>query len=125
MNEQLLDSFRHNSWATKHLVQFCRPLTEEQLTTPGIGTFGGILATLNHIVSCDGSYVSRLVQVRLGWVDGDDTTDFDRLEAWVDDAAALWEKVLAEPIDTEAVIVVDNGTNATRHGTIASRCAPF
>ena len=55
MNEQLLDSFRHNSWATQQLVNFCRPLTEEQLTTSGVGTFGGILATLNHIITCDGS----------------------------------------------------------------------
>ena len=36
VNEQLLDSFRHNSWATRQLVQFCRDqnFTAEQLTTP-------------------------------------------------------------------------------------------
>jgi uncharacterized damage-inducible protein DinB len=116
VNEQLLDSFRHNSWATRQLVQFCRPLTDEQLTTRGVGTFGGILATLNHIIQCDGSYVRRLARVDLDWADADDTPDFDQLEAWVDEAALLWEKVLAEPIDTEQVIVVDNGANATRSG---------
>ena len=51
-------------------------------------TFGGILATLNHIVTCDGSYVRRLAHVELGWVDGDDTADFDQLEAWVDEVIA-------------------------------------
>ena len=116
MNEQLLDSFRHNSWATRQLVNFCRPLTKEQLTTPGVGTFGGILATLNHIVTCDGRYVRRLAHVELEWADGDDTDDFDQLEGWVDEVADLWEKVLAEPIDTEAVIVVDNGAYGTRTG---------
>jgi len=71
---------------------------------------------LNHIIKCDGSYVRRLANVDLEWADGPDSVDFDKLEAWIDEAAALWEKVLAEPIDTEQVIVVDDGANATRAG---------
>lgn len=34
-NEVLLDAFRHNSWATKHLLKRCRELSADQLATTG------------------------------------------------------------------------------------------
>ncbi len=116
MQSLLLDSFRHNSWATRRLIEFCRPLTDEQLATTGVGTFGDITATLNHIVRADGSYVRRLAHVELSWPDADDTADFDRLDDEAAEAHDLWETVLAAPIDVERVIVVDDGENQVREG---------
>ncbi|TDC82608.1 hypothetical protein E1292_50225 [Nonomuraea deserti] len=67
MNEVLLDAVRHNNWATKELVRFCqdRDLSGEQLEVRGVGTFGGILATLRHIIVSDGSYIRRLAESEL------------------------------------------------------------
>jgi uncharacterized damage-inducible protein DinB len=112
----LLDSFRHNSWATRQLIEFCRPLTEEQLTTPGVGTFGGILATLNHIIKADGSYVRRLSGSEITWPEDAETVSFDQLDSWAAEAQTLWEQVLSQPIDTERTIVIDAGANETRSG---------
>lgn len=61
MNENLLDSFRPQQLGHQALLDFCRPLPEEQLMTRGLGTFGDILETLHHIIGVDGSYVRRLV----------------------------------------------------------------
>jgi uncharacterized damage-inducible protein DinB len=62
VNEVLFDAIRHNNWATRSLLTFCRDqnFTAEQLEVTGVGTFGGILATLHHIITCDGSYLRRL-----------------------------------------------------------------
>jgi uncharacterized damage-inducible protein DinB len=114
----LSDPILHNNWATKSLIGFCRDqdLTAEQLEVVGIGTYGGILATLEHIVRCDGSYVRRIAESPLDFVDSEDQPDFGVLERWNDEAGALWEEVLGKPIDVERVVVVDDGTRETRVG---------
>jgi len=117
-NAVLRDPIRHNSWATDSLIGFCRDqhLTAEQLAATGVGTYGTILETLHHIVRCDGSYLRRIADSPLDFVDSADPPDFTALQRWNAEAAALWEDLLAKPIDVERVIVVDNGTRETRVG---------
>src|SRR5688572_7329695 len=83
VNEALLETFRHNGWATRQLIASCRGLSEEQLTSPATGTYGGILATLNHLVRSDGSYLRRLAGSAPAWVMDDESADLDQLEARV------------------------------------------
>lgn len=120
MNEVLLDAIRHNNWATKHLLAFCRDqnFTAEQLEVTGVGTFGGILATLHHIITCDGSYLRRLADSDLlPWADGSKPeADFDTLEQWAEEARLLWEDTLSKPIEVERIIIVDDETRGTRAG---------
>jgi uncharacterized damage-inducible protein DinB len=118
LNDVLYDPIRHNNWATKSLIKFCRDqkLSAEQLEVTGVGTYGGILATLDHIVRCDGSYVRRVADTELAFVDSDEVADFDALERWNDEIVALWEVVLAKPIDVERVLIIDDNTRATRLG---------
>jgi uncharacterized damage-inducible protein DinB len=118
VNEVLLDTIRHNNWATQHLVTFCRGqnFSPEQLETPGVGTFGGIVATLHHIITCDGSYVRRLAGSPLPFVDSGEDADLSLLLVWAKEAEQLWEQVLAEPIDVARVVVVDNGIREVRAG---------
>ncbi|MET9022597.1 DinB family protein [Actinopolymorpha sp. NPDC004070] len=136
MNEILFDAVRHNTWATRQLIAFCQAqnLTEDQLVqATGVGTFGGILATLHHIVTCDGSYVRRLAGRELGWVDrppngvdsgGNGTegrVDLATLAGWATDAEQVWEGVLAAPIDVERVVIVDDGLRACRAGVFIAQ----
>lgn len=114
-NQIILDSVRHNNWATGRLLEFCRPLTEEQLATPGIGTYGGILATLDHIIRCDGSYVGRLAGEKPGWT-SEPAAGIDELRGWNNHAGQLWERLVAEPFDTERVIIIYDGASAVRAG---------
>lgn len=122
MNEALLETFRHNGWATRQLIASCRGLSEERLTSPGAGTYGGILATLNHLVRSDGSYLRRLAGSAPAWVmDRDESADLDKLDARVAETEPLWERFLSEPVDAERVIIVDEGANEVRAGIFVAQ----
>jgi uncharacterized damage-inducible protein DinB len=59
--DKLLDRFfGHHLWATQRLLEHCRGLSAEQLALTAPGTYGSIGATLDHLVSSDRSYLSRL-----------------------------------------------------------------
>jgi uncharacterized damage-inducible protein DinB len=115
-NDVLQDTVRHHTWANQRLVASCREaeLTEEQLTAPGTGTFGGILATLEHIVTCDAAYLRRLFGTAPS--PRDENPDLAGLERRAQDNEKLWERLLAGPIDVERMIVVDEGALEVRAG---------
>lgn len=121
VNEALLEAFRHNVWATKQLLACCRGLSEEQLTSPAIGTFGGILATFNHIVRSDGRYLRQLAGSAPAWVDRHESADLDQLEARVEETEQLWEQFLSQPVDAERVIIVDKGASEVRAGVFVAQ----
>ncbi len=52
--------FRHNQWANLCLLERCAELTSEQLDTTISGVFGSIRDTLEHIVTAEQSYFSRI-----------------------------------------------------------------
>jgi uncharacterized damage-inducible protein DinB len=52
--------FSHNLWANLRLLELCAGLTIEQLETAVQGAYGSIHATLEHIVSSEQSYFSRI-----------------------------------------------------------------
>jgi len=118
VNDVLLDPVRHNSWATRRLVAFCRDLglAQERLTIAGVGTFGGILATLNHVIRSDASYLHALLGRHPAWLEDDGDTDLEGLAKWAAETEKLWEELLAKPIDVHRVIVVDGGANEVRTG---------
>lgn len=121
MNEALLEAFRHNAWATKQLLAFCRGLSEEQLTSSGTGTFGGILATFNHLVLSDARYLLRLAGSAPAWVGRNERADLDQLKARVEETEQLWEQLLSKPVDAERVIIVDQGANQVRAGVFVAQ----
>ena len=114
----LLESFRHNAWATRHLLAFCRDLPPGQLATGAPGTYGSILATFNHIIASDASYLRRLAGDGPDWAD---SSDLDELAARVEELAGRWEGYLGRPDDGERVLVVDNGANEVRAGVFIAQ----
>ena len=131
MNGALLEAFRHNAWATKQLLESCRDLSAEQLTAPGIGTYGGILETFNHIVLLDARYPRRLAGSGPPWVDsaggsdpGDvdpESVDIDQPHSRVEETEKLWEELLSEPFDAERVIILDQGAYQAHAGVLVAQ----
>jgi uncharacterized damage-inducible protein DinB len=122
MNEALLDAFRHNAWATKQLITFCRDLPAERLTTPATGSYGGILATFNHLVLSEGGYLRRLAGSAPAWLaDRDENAGLDQLEVRVEEMGRLWERFLSEPVDAERLMILDEGTYEARAGVIVTQ----
>ncbi len=60
MNPILTDLFRHNLWANLNLIDLCRPLPAETLESIVPGTYGGIRATLMHLVGAEERYLAAL-----------------------------------------------------------------
>ncbi len=52
--------FSHNLWANLRLLERCAELTSEQLDATTSGTYGSIRDTLQHIVTAERSYFSRI-----------------------------------------------------------------
>lgn len=51
--------FKHNTWANLKLLNFCETLSDEQVRSTAVGTYGSILGTLVHIIGGEISYVER------------------------------------------------------------------
>src|SRR5689334_20274026 len=58
--DTLTTLFRHHLWANLRLLERCTDLTSDQLDTTISGTFGSIGDTLQHIVTAEQSYFSRI-----------------------------------------------------------------
>jgi uncharacterized damage-inducible protein DinB len=58
--DSLTTLFSHNFWANLRLLEQCVQLTGEQLDAAIPGTFGSIRDTLQHIVTAEQSYFSRI-----------------------------------------------------------------
>lgn len=52
--------FRHNLWANDIIFKMCSKLSDEQLDSQIIGTYGTIRDTLEHIARAERSYLHRL-----------------------------------------------------------------
>jgi len=108
-NTLVLEALRHNTWATKRLLEFCRSLRGDQLASAGVGTYGGILATFHHIIRADAGYVSRIIGVPRSALASSESADFDVLDKAVDETARLWEQYLAQPVDADQLLILDEG----------------
>jgi uncharacterized damage-inducible protein DinB len=58
--DTLTTLFRHNRWANERIIERCTGLTAEQLDATIVGAFGSIRDTLQHIVTAERSYLSRI-----------------------------------------------------------------
>ena len=59
-DDTLTTLFRHNLWANLCLLERCAELTSEQMDTRIPGSRGSIHGTLQHIVTAERSYFSRI-----------------------------------------------------------------
>lgn len=59
MGRAIVDLFRYNKWANLELFEFCRGLSEEQLSAKVPGTFGTIRSLLMHIVGGQETFINR------------------------------------------------------------------
>jgi uncharacterized damage-inducible protein DinB len=62
MNATLLTLYRHKTWATLRLIEYCQGLGDEDLDATIPGTFGTIRETLRHLVGAEQGYHSILTR---------------------------------------------------------------
>ncbi len=118
MNELLLEAFRHSAWAKKRLIAACGSLSAEELERTAPGSYGSILATLNHLVVTDANYISRLDDGPPAWLDGEAANSMSQLLRLAEETADRWERFLSEPVDGERIVTLDRGAYETHAGVV-------
>jgi uncharacterized damage-inducible protein DinB len=108
MSQTLLEMFRHKTWATLRLIEYCQGLPTDDLDAKIPGTFGTIRETLRHLVGADEGYFSILTRKQLseplpdGMVKLDDLSDgpvaLDELAKRIRALGPRWE-LLAQDAD--------------------------
>jgi uncharacterized damage-inducible protein DinB len=124
MNDSLRDLFDHHIWATRTLLDACRPLSAEQLTSPGSASFGSILETLNHFVGSDGNYMRQLGGDPPEWPFGDAHAGIDALADHVAKTALAWDVLLSSgefDAQRELVLPEDEGVYRTHAGIVLAQ----
>jgi uncharacterized damage-inducible protein DinB len=121
MNDVTLYMFRHNTWATLQLLDFCKQLSPDELQTAGVGTYDNILETFNHIAHAETNYLQRLSGNTFDWLAVDETLDLERLKEKISMTFDGWKQYLSREIDPEEVYYVDDGEYAVRAGIIITQ----
>jgi uncharacterized damage-inducible protein DinB len=101
MEAALLESFRHNAWATETLIAACEGLTDEQLDATAPGTFGSVIRTLRRIVGTESWFIELLTREPPAWAHGIREADLGRLNRAGGQAAAFWERFITSGFDPD------------------------
>jgi uncharacterized damage-inducible protein DinB len=98
---------RHNAWANRTLIEFCATLDRNALDRATPGTYGTLLATLQHIVSGEQWYIELLTGEVIGAPVKE--TEPRPLEDLLDIASRTGERAieLAMRDDADRRVVVD------------------
>jgi len=105
MTDGLLESFRHNGWANLELIAVCKGLSDQQLSASATGTYGGILATIQHILDAEASYLGRISGQTPEWAERvEQSTDLDELEGFARELDRTWEELIAGGLDAERAL---------------------
>jgi uncharacterized damage-inducible protein DinB len=105
VSNPLGDPLRHNSWATQGLLAFCSQLDPQQLSASAEGTYGSIIATLQHMLGAEARYLRRLTDGSPTWpAEPEDIEDLAELTRMSEDEEKAWETLLAGEFDPERVI---------------------
>jgi len=106
VNVSLREPLRHNAWATRHLLSFCRGLSDEQLAATAPGAYGSLLATLQHIVTAEGIFRAVLTGAFPDWDwRPDESPGLGVLELRATDNARFWEGFVEQPFDPDRTCV--------------------
>jgi uncharacterized damage-inducible protein DinB len=102
MNGALRELFRHKTWATLQLIEFCQGVDASVLDFTVPGTYGSIRETLRHLVRAEEGYFNHVKGRPLeDRVAGKGPVDLADLAGRIERLGPEWEK-LADDADIQA-----------------------
>ncbi len=99
------DAIGHHLWATQQLLDLCADLSDEQLATPVVGTYGPMMETLRHLVHSDHWYLSFFRDVPEISDDDANAMRLEDLRRVFATDATTWLDVVANETDPNREIV--------------------
>ena len=101
MNGALLELYRHKTWATLRLIEYCQGLADADLDATVPGTFGTIRNTLQHLVGAEEGYFSDVTGERLSEPLPDGPVPMEELAERIRRLEPRWE-ALAQDADFQS-----------------------
>src|SRR5262252_1200865 len=96
MNEVLLELYRHKTWATLRLIEYCQGLGDEHLDATIPGTYGTIRETLHHLVRAEEGYFWTVTRERLSEPLPDEPAPLGELAERIRRLGPRWEALVRE-----------------------------
>ncbi|HSS60361.1 MAG TPA: DinB family protein [Candidatus Limnocylindrales bacterium] len=109
MDGTLLALYRHKTWATLALIDFCAGLSDAQLDATTPGTYGSIRDTFHHLVRAEESYFARVTGRRLSEPLGKGQVSLDELARRIRVLGPEWEKLAEDPAAQARIVTTDDG----------------
>jgi uncharacterized damage-inducible protein DinB len=113
MNDLVLDAFRHNAWATRKLLSFCREVPQEALDAAASGSYGSVQATLQHMLGAEAVYSSMFLGAFPAW-EWREGAALETMASWAEDLATRWDDILSRPLDAEGLLSRPTTSGSTR-----------
>jgi uncharacterized damage-inducible protein DinB len=111
MNGTLLELYRHKTWATLRLIEFCERLDDATLDATVPGTYGSIRETLRHLVRAEEGYFNRItgrpMSERVA-ADGP-VPPLSELASRIERLGPEWEKLATDREAQAQVVTTDDG----------------
>jgi uncharacterized damage-inducible protein DinB len=116
--DPLAEAFQHHFWATETLIRHLRSLPEAALAASAEGVYGEVLATLSHMLSADGRYLSYLEgPVPPPRTGPDPIRSLDELADQLRDQAVRWRIVLSRLGEIDLTFPARHGRPELPHAT--------
>ena len=109
MQGALLELFRHKTWATLALLDFCAKQAEDVIDATTPGTYGTIRDTFVHLVRAEERYFARLTGQRFFKPLEDPPARLDELAARIKRLGPEWEVLAQDAGAGERVVTTDDG----------------
>ena len=105
----LLELFRHKTWATLALIEFCKDVGDQVLDASTPGTYGSIRDTLTHLVRAEEGYFRRVTDRRLAGPLPDGPAPLDELATRIRRLGPEWEAVARDAEAAGRDVTTDDG----------------
>ena len=96
MTSVLLELFRHKTWATVKLIEYCQTLDPEYLDASAPGTYGSVRATLIHLATGESNYYFALSDEQIGPPLGTDAS-LEMVAERIKVLGPHWETICQDP----------------------------
>ena len=118
----MIEPFRHNSWATLRLLEFCRDVDPSLLDASAPGTFGSVADTLAHIVGWE-EVLAATVEGMTAQVPPPAFSSLDDLAERARRLSERWERFFEREQHPERLVETGNGGSRrlVRVGTVLAQ----
>jgi uncharacterized damage-inducible protein DinB len=107
----LVELYRHNTWATLRLIEYCQDLNDEHMNAAIPGTYGTIRDTLRHLVDAEEGYFADVTGERFSEPLPDGPVPLEELAERIRRLGPGWEVLAQDAAAQSEEIITEDGSH--------------